>query len=492
MSVLPTCVRTAAGVRELDRIAIEELGMPGYTLMSRAGKGAFDDLRRHWPDARRLLVVCGVGNNGGDGYVIARLALEENLDVTVVSLGDAGGLKGDARTAFDDYTSAGGEVCSWTEDLPGGADVIVDAMLGTGLDRPLRDNVVRIVELINKASAGVFAIDVPTGLNSDSGEILGAATNAAVTATFVGLKQGFYLGHGMDCTGTIEFHDLGVPTEVQERVPCSLERIDQAVIAEALPRRPRTSHKGDSGHVLLVGGGPGMAGAILLAGNAALEAGAGLVTVATRPEHVEMIIAARPELMCRGVEEPSDLDDLLAKASVVALGPGLGQTGWAKKLFAAVIQQDCLKVLDADALNLLAGHPVAMQTWILTPHPGEAGRMLNTSTAEIQADRLGSVTRLAEQYGGIAVLKGAGTLIAKAGVVTRVCDRGNPGMAAPGMGDVLTGVTAAVAAQCKDPELAAQAAVLIHALAGDQAALAGERGTHAGELLPHIRKLVNP
>ncbi len=492
MSELPTCVRTAAGVRELDRIAIEEHGIPGYTLMRRAGEGAFEDLRRHWPDAGRLLIVCGAGNNGGDGYVIARLALEQNLEITVVSPGDTDGLKGDARTAFDDYKSAGGEVGAWAEDLPGRADVVVDAILGTGLDRPLRENVSRIVEHINKASAGVLAIDVPTGLNSDNGEILGAAINADVTATFVGLKQGFYLGHGIDCTGTIEFHDLGVPPHVQDRVPCSLERIDQAVIAQALPRRPRTSHKGDSGHVLLVGGGPGLAGAILLAGSAALEAGAGLVTVATRPEHVELIIGSRPELMCRGVEEPTDLEDLLARASVIALGPGLGQTAWAKKLFAAVIEQDCLKVLDADALNLLAEDPMAIEKWILTPHPGEAGRLLNTSAAKIQADRLGSVTKLAEQYGGIAVLKGAGTLIAKSGVTPRVCDRGNPGMAAPGMGDVLTGVTAAVAAQYTDPVLATQAAVLIHALAGDQAALSGERGTHAGELLPHIRQLVNP
>lgn len=492
MSTLPICIRDTAGVRELDRVAIQDCGIPGYTLMTRAGQCALADLREHWPQATRLLIVCGGGNNGGDGYVLARMAGEQNFEVTVAATGDVGKLSGDAGCAYRDFVATGKSPADWSESLIESADIVIDAVLGTGLERPLRDDIAAVINAINAADCPVFAIDVPSGLNANTGEAMGTAIRADITTTFVGLKQGFYLGHGVDYTGTVLFHDLEIPDDVGAAVPCTMRRIDDQVIGEALPPRRRTSHKGESGHVLLIGGGNGMAGAILLAGEAALQAGAGLVTVATIPEHVELIVGSRPEIMCRGIVDAAELEELFTRADIVAIGPGLGQTNWGRQVFEATMGWTGPKIIDADGLNLLSQAPQSQDDWILTPHPGEAARLLGVTTGEIQQNRLQSVQDLVGRYRGIAVLKGAGTLVAEGGESPWVCDRGNPGMATPGMGDVLTGTLAAIVAQCADRILATRAAVLIHAKAGDAAALAGERGTHSGELFPHIRQLVNP
>jgi NAD(P)H-hydrate epimerase len=289
------------------------------------------------------------------------------------------------------------------------------------------------------------------------------------------------------------FDDLDVPPGVFLSATPSATRLEVGLLSRLLPRRPRGAHKGRFGHVLVVGGDHGMTGAVRMAAEAAARSGAGLVSVATRPEHAAAIAAVRPELMCHGVDGAAQLHPLLERATVVAIGPGLGQSPWAQRLLGQVLDADLPLVVDADALNLLAREPHNRGRWVITPHPGEAARLLGTAAAAVQADRFAAVEALADAFGGVAVLKGAGTLIRARGQVTYVCDAGNPGMASGGMGDVLTGVIAGLAAQGLDLEDAARAGVYAHAAAADAAARSGgERGLLALDLLPELRRLLNP
>jgi NAD(P)H-hydrate epimerase len=335
-------------------------------------------------------------------------------------------------------------------------------------------------------------VDIPSGLHADTGLVLGRAVHATLTVTFIGRKLGCYVGAGPARVGRIVFDSLEVPRVVYEGIVPLARRLDESVVAQALPPRARTAHKGSNGHVLVIGGAAGMGGAVRLAGEAALRAGAGLVTVAAHPHSLGMA-ALRPELMSLALDSARDLGAMLERASVVALGPGLGQSSWAVEILEAVLAAGKPLVLDADALNLLARHPGARADWVLTPHPGEAARLLGISVDDVQSDRLAAVSPLSARYGGTVVLKGAGTLVSTQGEVPWLCDRGNPGMAVAGMGDVLTGVIAGIAAQCGDLALAARAGVFVHAAAGDRdAAGGGERGMTAGDVIAGLRDCVNP
>lgn len=492
MSALPLAIHSVAQVRAMDRYAIEQLGIASYTLMTRAAEAALSSLRSEWPKVANLVIVCGFGNNAGDGYVLARLLMAARLRVQVIALGAPENLAGDAQRAWQDFLAAGGVVHAWDTGLLGEADVIVDAIFGTGLSRPLDVQRQDQVRAINHCGRPIFALDVPSGLNADSGEVLGAAIEAHRTLTFVGLKQGFYLSDGPNYVGKLLFDDLDIPTEAAQRIGCVAQRLDTTIVREALPRRARTTHKGQQGHVLIVGGGLGMPGAVRLAGEACLRVGAGLVTIATRPEHVAAFVAGRPELMCRGVMSAVELEHLLDAADVIALGPGLGRDAWAHEMYNAVLLSDKPLIVDADGLNLLSEQFSSRGNWVLTPHPGEASRLLKLSTAQIQTGRMQAASVIAQRYGGTVVLKGAGTLVWPAAQLPSVCDRGNPGMAAPGMGDVLTGIIAGIAAQCGDLTLSARAGVYVHAVAGDMAARHGERGLLASDLFAYLPTCVNP
>ena len=401
-------------------------------------------------------------------------------------------LEGDAHRAFQEFSQAGGEVGAWSEGCLSGADVVVDAIFGIGLSRALERATGRQIEAINACGAPVFALDIPSGLHADTGRTLGPAIIAERTLTFIGLKIGLYLGVGPDHAGVVAFDALDTPTEVRASIEGVATRIDDVELHALLPRRRRTTHKGAQGRLLIIGGGRGMAGAARLAGEAALRVGAGLVTVATHPENVAAIVSARPELICRGIEHAGELKALIERADVLAVGPGLGQDEWARTLFGQAAASGSPAVVDADALNLLAERPRQATNWVLTPHPGEAARLLGRTTAQIQEDRLGAARALVERFGGIVVLKGAGTLVATADALPGVCDRGNPGMASAGMGDVLTGVIAGIAAQTGRLADAARVGVLVHATAGDLAAQRGERGLIATDLFEHLQTCVNP
>lgn len=489
---LPASLHTSAQVRAMDRAAIETLGLAGYTLMQRAGEAALRCLRERWPAARRIAVVCGPGNNAGDGYVLARLARGAGCEVAVLAASAPERLRGDALQACNDWRAAGGAIDPFTAEALAAAEVVVDGLLGTGLSGAVREDLLRVIAAINTSRRPVLALDVPSGLDADRGLPLGEAVRAECTITFVALKTGLYLGEGPAYRGALCFDDLGVMGRLRDPPAARLERLVRAELEQALPRRARSANKGDFGQVLIVGGGPGMPGAARLAGEACLRVGAGRVTVAVAAQNVAAVIGARPELMGAPLTDPQTVRRLGARCDVIAIGPGLGQDTWARGALDAALGCGKPLVVDADALNLIAAAaPATRGEWILTPHPGEAARLLGVSSAQVQGDRLAALDALLGRYGGTIVLKGAGTLVGRAGAVPAVCEHGNPGMASPGMGDVLTGVIAGLLAQCRDPWRAARVGVLVHALAGDAAARGGERGLLAGDVIGELRRCVN-
>ena len=505
--MLPSLLYRARDVRELDRRAIEEEGIPGIELMERAGLESFRVLRERWPAARRIAVIAGPGNNGGDGFVVARLAAREGLSVSVGLVGDAARIGGDAATAYRRMLEAGPGSDPASDPGAGAAEnaeVVVDALFGTGLAREVSGPAAAAVCAMNASPAPVLALDVPSGIHADTGRVLGRAIRAAATVTFIGLKQGLFTREGREHAGAITYRDLGVPVRVFERVAASARRIAFEDCAGMLGPRPRDAHKGRFGHVLVVGGDHGFAGAARLAAEASARTGAGLVSVATRPEHVGALVGSRPELMVHGIDSPDALDPLLDRATVVAVGPGLGRGDWGASLLGRVVAADrsldrSLErslVIDADAINLLAGGSVewphdAAPAIVYTPHPAEAGRVLGTSAAVLESDRFSAARALTEAHRGTWLLKGAGTIVAGPGTLPRVCEGGNPGMASGGMGDVLTGVVAALLAQGCGAHDAASVGACLHAAAADAAVTGGERGMLASDVIAALRPLAD-
>jgi hydroxyethylthiazole kinase-like uncharacterized protein yjeF len=457
-------------IREFERLAIDRFHISTDIMMQRAGKAAFDFLHRRWPQAKNIAVFCGGGNNGGDGHVLAELAQEHGMQVTIWQVDDD----------FSEKTDVGHP------------DVIVDAICGIGAKHPMRENVVAAIKKMQKKSVPILSLDVPTGIDADTGNLLGAAVHATATMTFIGLKLGLLTGQGIAHTGELVLSDLQFPSELFSLVEPVAEKISIHTFASYLKPRTRDWHKGLSGHVLVIGGELGFSGAPQMAGMAALRVGAGLVSIATRVEHAPLISEHFPELMCHGIEHANELDKLLARADVVVFGPGLGQTDWSKSMWNYICDKSLPMVVDADGLNLLAGTEKTNENWVLTPHPGEAARLINTTAEHIQEDRLAAIKTIAKQYGGVCVLKGAGSLILSPNTLPALCDKGNPGMASAGMGDVLSGVIGGLLAQGLPLGDAAKLGVCLHAAAGDLAAKEGERGMIATDLLSHLRRISNP
>jgi len=491
ISPLPKTLYIAAQVRELDRIAIEEFSIPGIILMERAGDAAYQLMRIKWPEAKRILVLCGPGNNGGDGYILASLAREENLFVNLRQVGDHQKIAGDASLAAERCAASGLQPLPLTNENLDDCDVIVDALLGTGLDREVTGQWQEVINDINFSNTPVLSLDIPSGLNADTGCIMGCAVKADATMTFIGLKQGLFTGQGVEYSSEIHFNKLNVPDEVLTKVNSMTEQITLDDLQSVLKPRSKSSHKGDFGHVIVIGGDKGFAGAARLCAEAAARTGAGLVSLATRDVHAALISMAVPEIMAHSIENSIDIKPLLERTNVVAIGPGLGQSKWGASLFSKILESKLPLVVDADALNILAREPVYSDRWVLTPHPGEAARLLNCDTQEIQSDRISAAREIQKKFGGVAVLKGCGTVIVDDEGNVSICSAGNPGMASGGMGDVLTGVIAGLSAQGLCAGDAARLGVCLHAAAADNAAVEGERGMLASDLMPWIRKLVN-
>jgi len=492
-NLLPSAIYSAEQSRQLDRIASEQFAIPGITLMKRAGRAAWQTLLTAWPAPEHVTVYCGGGNNGGDGYILAGLAAQQQVPTTLIFLSDPNKLQGDAALARDFAAQNGVAFLPFSQDKkPTG--IIVDALIGTGARGAPRAIYAAVIDCINSSALPVLAIDIPSGLNADTGAVIGTAVQADITITFICLKQGLLTGRGPALCGNLQFADLGVPKAVHQQVknPCHL------IQYRPLPPRAVDAHKGDSGHVLVIGGDNGFGGAVAMAAEAAARCGAGLVSVATQAEHVNAILTRRPEIMVKSIAKADDLDALLSRATVLVVGPGLGQSAWSLMLLRKVLQSNLPKVVDADALSLLACGESSEDTlrkhrdrhWILTPHPGEAARFLCGDVGQVQHDRYLAVTEIQKARDGVVVLKGAGTLVASEHAIG-VCRAGNAGMASGGMGDVLSGVIGALLAQGLGLQEAAELGVQIHGMAGDKAARRGQRGLLATDLMPHLRSLIN-
>ena len=458
--------------------------------MLRAGEMAWQCLQNHWPECQAISIYCGSGNNGGDGYVLARLARENGKKVCVYYLKEPGtelATEMLARIQQMDIPCR-----SFRASEKPDCDLVVDAVFGSGLARPVSGEWADMIKTMNDTARPVLALDIPSGLSADTGAVMGCAVDADATIGFISINPGCLTGRGKQLTGQLVFSDLQVPDDLYDRIGAFAERLVVSDLRGLIHPRPLDSHKGDFGRLLLVGGDRGFAGAIQMAAMAACRAGAGLVTVATREGHAAVISAQVPELMISGCESSAALYPHLHAAEVVLIGPGIGQGRWARDLFSSVADSPCSLVIDADGLRLLAQNSDCNDKRVLTPHPGEAATLLSCSTAEIQQDRLTAAASIARLYGGVCVLKGAGTVIADANGLPAICDRGNPGMSVAGMGDVLAGIIAALMAQGLSPLQASRIAVWTHASAADLlVSTRGEIGLMATDLLLPVRKEIN-
>ncbi|MEE4127321.1 NAD(P)H-hydrate dehydratase [Pseudomonas viridiflava] len=481
---LPDALYSAAQVRDLDARLIAA-GTPGFELMQRAAHATWRAIRRRWPEASELTVLAGRGNNAGDGYLVASLAHKTGWQVRVLAVGDPAALKGDAALAY--AAASGVNIQPWANQAMAG--IVVDALLGTGLQGDVRDPYRSAIEAINASGLPVAAVDIPSGLCADTGHCLGVAVRADLTVTFIGLKMGMLTGDAPDLIGQLIFDDLQADKAIVAQAPVTAKRLDKTSLPFLAPR-PRTAHKGMYGRVLIIGGDHGFGGAALLSAESALRSGAGMVTLATRTEHVPAALTRMPEIMSAGIHSANQLMTLIEAASVLVVGPGLGQDSWGRSLLSAAANADRPQVWDADALNQLAtGQVVLPKNSVITPHPGEAARLLGISTQEVQNDRAAAAHALARKFNAVCVLKGSGSLIADVDGRLALCDRGHPAMATAGLGDVLAGLTGALMAQHMSAFDAACLAVWLHASAGQKVGASG-RGMAASDIIPAIRQLL--
>ncbi|HET7295393.1 MAG TPA: NAD(P)H-hydrate dehydratase [Vicinamibacteria bacterium] len=500
-------VLTAEEMRAADRRTIEEVGVPGAVLMENAGAAVAQVVETRFPSARRIHVLCGKGNNGGDGFVTARRLLARRPQVLLV--GAATDVRGDAAVHLRAYLGSGGRLgeirstADWTKARPGvlASDLVVDALLGTGLSEAPRGLVARVIRDLAPRAGPVVSIDLPSGVASDGGRLPGAALSADLTVTFAALKCGHVLPPACERCGEVVVADIGIPERLVEAA--RLHLIEAKDAGAAWGRRQRGAHKGSFGHVLAVAGSLGKTGAAVLAGTAALRGGAGLVTVATPVPALARVAAGRAELMTEplaagaaGTIARRATSRALALASAreaVVLGPGLGQAAGTRAFVRDFVAR-CSRplIVDADGLNALSAlrgdagfHALRSRRapTVLTPHPGEAARLLGTTARDVQADRLAAARRLAADAGSVVVLKGFRTIVAEPGGRAAVNPTGNPGLATAGSGDVLSGVVGALLARGREPFTAALAAVYVHGLAADRvAARRGDEGMLAGDV----------
>lgn len=495
-------IYSTASLRSLERMALERAYYTESSLMARAGAGAWRVLKRRWPDAKRLAIFCGSGNNGGDGYVLARLAKEAGCEVIVYALDEPStAVAAEAallcRQSGVDIVKLDAPLLAQMSRICPPAlensDVVVDALLGIGLrEETLPVSMRQVIQFLNHLSIPILTLDIPSGLLADTGWVDDTAVKAQVTVTFIGLKLGLLTGMAADYCGEIFVDDLDFPTDLFSQVTTHCHAFAFEDVQKFLTPRSRVAHKHVLGHVFVVGSDFGMGGAVRLSAEAALRVGAGLVSVFTRQPHCVAIHATRPELLCF---ESDALRAQLSKATTLVSGMGAGTGLWGRKLFKRLYKnrrRDQTWILDADALNVLAREKnVHLENSVLTPHPGEAARLLGQSARDIQRDRLQAIHALHRKYGGVIVLKGSGTLIHIEDKVF-VCTDGNPGMASAGMGDVLSGILAGFIAQGISVDAATLLGVAVHARVADVLARdSGERGLLAMDVVQALRAWVN-
>lgn len=497
---------SAASAAELDRQVIAS-GTPGFELMQRAARSAWQLIQQQWPDAQRISVLCGGGNNGGDGLLVALLAAQAGKQVRLWVATDPQNYSNEAAQAWQAVTEAGLKTEKGEPDTQtlSEEDLLVDALLGIGLQGEVRGKVLGWIEAINSALTQVLALDVPSGLLVDSGHVAGEAVKANRTLTFIVLKPGLFTGQGPEQSGEVLLSDLGVRSTDCTEQPLAWLQGPQDQQA-CLPPRKAGGHKGSHGRLLIIGGQEGMGGSVILAAQAALRSGVGMVKLLTALENVMAALVSQPEIMVSAwLEEEESLQvqlkEAFAWADALLIGPGLGTSDLSRQLWQACWDFSGPMLVDADALNLWAEglHPasVAEREWVITPHPGEAARLLGWPVHDVQQKRLQAVDLLALQTASVSLLKGAGSCCAppnnKVGdaVPPVICPFGNPGMGVAGMGDLLSGCIAAFLAQGLQPEKAARLGMRVHAQAGDRMAADQPRGLLPSDLLLGLRQGVN-
>ena len=479
-------IYTPESVYKLDHAAVATDGFSEPELMQRAGERVWREIDARWPGLRHITVFAGAGNNGGDAFVVALQARAQNVEVQLLVQGDLSRQSATSRHFCDLWQQGGGACESWQGQSISG-ELIVDGLLGIGLQRELDPGWQDLVGTINQSSQPCVAIDIPSGLNGQTGIAQPLAIEAQLTVTFIGRKCGQFLADGPDHCGELVFDDLGISSRVGSSQTAALEVIESCELPAV---RKRNSHKNHYGNLLIVGGDLGMSGAVALAAQAALRSGAGLVTALVHPD-CRANLAAFPEIMVLGWDA---LEARLADASVVVVGPGLGRTGDAQHCLELLAEARQPMVIDAGALDaaFLQSMTSAGSQRVITPHPGEAAALLSCSTAEIQANRILSAQRLVETFAMTTVLKGSGTLVTGTDVlIPAINTRGNPGMATAGMGDVLCGIIAAFLGQGLDAFSAARSAVYVHALCAESYARKGdESGLLASDIIGLIPQII--
>lgn len=478
-------------IRFCERKALDELPEADDVLMLRAGRAAFNTLKKLYPDVRTVAIFCGGGNNAGDGYVLAKCLHQHAYAVTVYQCRNIDNLPPPAKRAALAAIAIGVPCQGFIDTFDSDIDLVVDALLGIGIKDQVHGLIAQAITTINDSELPVLSIDIPSGLNANTGQVLGVAINASVTVTFIAYKIGMFTLDGPDHCGKIVCHHLEIDHYLESIIPAA-KTLDQTIFCNTIAPRQKNSHKGCYGHVLVIGGGIGMPGATFLTAFAAFRIGAGSVSIATLPEHAQNMLPMLPETMIYPVKGVEDLLPLLTQATIVVIGPGLGEDQWANSLFQATLSAQLPLVIDASALRLLALQPQHDDNWILTPHPGEAASLLATTVKDIQSDRCQSAHLIQQRFGGSVVLKGVGSIITSGTDETYLCTAGNPGMASAGMGDVLSGVIGGLLAQGMRLTDAAKLGVWLHAKAADNATLHhGERGLIASDLMPYLRREIN-
>lgn len=463
----------------LENQATTELKFTINDLMLKATNVCVEQVLESFPNAQKITIFCGVGKNAADGLNVAKQLAASGKTVQIIN------------------------ATSWNNNINLEADLIIDALFGIGINRDLVGVWRQIVEQINSSKIPVLSIDIPSGIDPDSGNVYGIAVKASITITFIGLKQGLFTGKAKNYTGKIKFNNLGLPLEIYNKYPCKAIRLTKNIFKNMLPIREPAAHKGNFGKLLIMGGQDGMIGAPLLAGNAALRTGIGMVYILTNAKQSTITNNNCLELQIQNFSDLKQLKDLLSKATVLLLGSGMGTDRYAHTFFEQAMESNLPLIIDADGLNILADSYNAIintikpkEKLILTPHPKEAAKLLNTDTATIEADRFAAINQLVNKYKATVVLKGAGTLIKEyrsddTYSPIYLCDLGNPGMATAGMGDLLAGIIAALVGQKLNFKDACNFGVFVHALAGDIVAKEGQVGIIASDLLLFIKKIIN-
>lgn len=487
---------SAQAARKLDQLALDELQGTGMALMKRAGSAAFGELLQAFGQPSLITVFCGNGNNGGDGYIIAALAAQKKIPVTVYEVGESKKFSRETIQARKFAEQSNVTCTAFDKSVQLTEGVLVDALLGIGFSGALRGACAEAVNLINGARLPVLSVDIPTGLDANTGAVASEAVKADITVTFVGAKKGLFTGRGPALCGDVIYHSLDIAEHLFARVKEDAQLLDFHVLLDVLPEWEADVHKGQRGHSMIIGGDSGYGGAVALAAEASLKTGCGLTSAATQPQHVAPILARCPEIMTHGVSSGQQLEPLLKGADVLIIGPGLGRSAWSEQLMQKALDSCLPLVIDADGLNILAQGRLVRdrgdRQWVLTPHAGEAARLLGISVAEVQADRFTAVRKIQEQYNALVLLKGPGTLIAGDNAVIKVCPYGNPAMATAGMGDLLGGIIGSLIAQGLSLQKSAELGCCLHSYAADLAVSAGgARGLVATDLLPILRRLLN-